>query len=233
MYFNSKDQYKFGTRVEITEGPLAGLEGTVEKVYREKRRCKIKIDFYDKAFPIDIGFDVLRNISDEIEKVNEIANEKEIIINNSILERIENIDDVFRITPYQFEDLISEILEKEGFLVHTTKRSHDGGRDILSILKTPIGEMLTIVECKQYSKNRKVGIEIAQRLMWICEHEDYASKAMIVTSSEFTRGCYDLKNKYRYKLELKNINDIVEWISKYGKIRKIRNSYMWSPIIDL
>ena len=231
IYENDKIKLKIGSRIEITDGPLKELQGTVITAYKKDNRYKIKLDLYGEDFCINIGSGVLKCLDTYVNDVKQIALDNEIVVNQSILERINDYDDLFSISPYKFENLVGEILEKQGFDVKITQRSKDGGRDILSILKTPIGEMLTIVECKQYSRHRKIGIDIVERLLWICEHQDHASKAMIVTTSEFTRGCYNLKDIYKYKLELKDIGNVIDWISHYGKINIRRNSYIWSPKI--
>jgi transcription antitermination factor NusG len=224
-----KDSIIPGSKVAILMGPLKGLEGKVIKKDIENMGCKISLDLMGEGFNIDISLDGVEKINNYLDEINEIGKNVEIKINSSLIERINNTSDLLKITPYQFEELIGEILEKQGFDVKITPKSKDGGRDILSILKTPIGEILTIVECKQYSVNKKVGIEIAERLLWTCDNKDYASKAMIVTTSAFTKGCYELKEKYLYKLELKDMNNIIEWLCKYGITRKYENKTIWSP----
>lgn len=218
-----------GSKVVVIEGPLKGIEGEVLSVNSFKKRCKIKLIIAESAMTLDMAYDVIECIDEHLDELNRLNNNIEIAINSSILERIKNIDDIYKISPFQFENLVGELLEKQGLEIKMTPKSKDGGRDILSILKTPIGEILTIVECKQYSKDRKVGIEIAERFMWVCDHNDHASKAMIVTTSGFTKGCYQLREKYLYKLELKDLDSIIEWLKMYGSINKILGSYVWSP----
>jgi Transcription antiterminator len=216
-------------RIAILEGPLKGLEGRIITVDSIKRRCKVLLDIYEKDFPIDIGFEVLELTENYYEDLFKISSNIELKINSSLIDRIQKPEDIFRISPYQFEELIGEILEIQGFDVKITPKSRDGGRDILSVLKTPIGEILTIVECKQYAQTKKVGIEIAERLLWTCDNKDYASKAMIVTTSSFTKGCYELKEKYLYKLELKDMKSIMEWLCKYGTTHNYYDKSIWNP----
>ena len=52
-YFNEQD------RIVVTEGPLSGLEGLIIKVDKRKGRAKIKLDFCDEAFTVDLGFEII------------------------------------------------------------------------------------------------------------------------------------------------------------------------------
>ena len=48
----------------------------------------------------------------------------------------------FSVSPHKFEELITELLEREGMNVHLTPKTRDGGRDILASLNTAVGEHL-------------------------------------------------------------------------------------------
>ncbi len=47
------------SRIEVAEGPLAGLEGRIVKVDRRKQRAKVRLDLYQETFLVDFGFEVL------------------------------------------------------------------------------------------------------------------------------------------------------------------------------
>jgi transcriptional antiterminator NusG len=53
VYFDEND------RIVVTEGPLKGLEGSIIKVDRRKRRAKIQVAFSDNSFVLDLAFDVI------------------------------------------------------------------------------------------------------------------------------------------------------------------------------
>lgn len=46
-------------RIEVREGPLAGLEGRIVKVDKRKQRAKVRLDLYRDSFLVDFGFDLL------------------------------------------------------------------------------------------------------------------------------------------------------------------------------
>src|SRR5206468_12002343 len=97
-------------------------------------------------------------------------------------------EDLYELDPIKFELLIARLLEDAGYSVKVTPATRDGGRDILAVLKIPYGEVLTIVDCKRFSAHRRIGPELVQRLLWVCDHHDKASNAMLVTTSSFTSG---------------------------------------------
>ncbi len=47
-------------RIQIVSGPLKGLEGCIIKVDRRKKRVKVKLDFYENSFLIDLGFEIIQ-----------------------------------------------------------------------------------------------------------------------------------------------------------------------------
>jgi transcriptional antiterminator NusG len=53
VYFNEQN------RIVVKEGPLMGFEGLIIKTDKRKGRAKIKLDFYNKPFTIDLAFEVI------------------------------------------------------------------------------------------------------------------------------------------------------------------------------
>lgn len=53
IYFDAND------RIAVTAGPLVGLEGCIIKIDRRKQRAKVKLDFSNEAFIIDLGFEII------------------------------------------------------------------------------------------------------------------------------------------------------------------------------
>jgi hypothetical protein len=78
-----------------------------------------------------------------------------------------------------FEELIAEIFRKFHMEVQLTKRTRDGGVDILAFEDTKYTRNQYIIECKHYSPERKVGLEIVQRLYGV-KADLRATKAFLV-----------------------------------------------------
>src|SRR5205823_142486 len=79
-------------------------------------------------------------------------------ISNTLIQRLKKApDDVFKLSPRQFEEVIADLLTGMGMDVELTPATRDGGKDILAYLNTEIGKFLTLVEAKQHSRSRPVG----------------------------------------------------------------------------
>lgn len=152
-----------------------------------------------------------RRILTEIEKVAAvIANSQsteQIFHNSSLIEIVpaikevhselikyiaKNPNELYTLRPRLFEELIAEILRSHNWEIELTPETRDGGFDILAISRDNKTGVKTgfIVECKRYSMERKVGIQVARELLQV-KSELSIPSAMIVTSSDFTKGVYD------------------------------------------
>ena len=146
-----------------------------------------------------------------------------------ILELGKQPEAMYELSSGTFEELVAELLEDMGYDVKLTPRTRDGGRDIIAVFKLPHADILTIVDCKHFAKHRKIGPDIVQRLLWVADRNDKASQAMLVTTSSFTSGSKIIEKEYKWKLSLKDFNDIKVWLSQYGKWQSTENPRLWLP----
>ena len=133
------------------------------------------------------------------------------------------------LTPRKFEEVIAAILRAMGAEVKITPQSRDGGRDILAVFKTGIGDMLTIVECKKYRIDRCVGVGLVERFMFVLNEKDKASCGLIATTSYFSPEVHALAQEYPFRLKLRDLKGIHEWVSGYGEWVKDGRSELWRP----
>ncbi len=74
-------------------------------------------------------------------------------------------DSLYQLPPRQFEELIAELLAGFGWQVSLTPPQRDGGYDILAVKQDESGlDFSYIVECKRYSENHKVGLDVMRSL---------------------------------------------------------------------
>jgi restriction endonuclease Mrr len=138
---------------------------------------------------------------------------------------------VFELQPREFEELVAEILDKMGLEVRLTPQTRDGGRDILATFQSPVGELLTIVECKRYSPENPVGIAIVERMLYTIREKDRASLGMIVTTSRFSEDAAATAARYQYQLLLRDYGHLREWLRQYGTYVEEPTSGLWLPSI--
>jgi len=133
------------------------------------------------------------------------------------------------LSPRKFEEFIADILKDMGYEVELTPQTRDGGRDILAVFRTPIAKILTVVECKKYRSDRKVGLDIVERFFHVIDRKDNASCGLVATTSSFSPDAQALARQFDYRLKLRDFNGIKEWIAQYGKWKKQDENSLWTP----
>ncbi|WP_417355370.1 restriction endonuclease [Flavobacterium sp.] len=121
---------------------------------------------------------------------------------------------LYDLSPRKFEELIASIMEDMGFSVELTQATRDGGRDIIANIKTKIWNFLAHIECKKYDPNNKVGVGIIREVVGV-HHLRKATKSMIVTTSFFSKDAEKEAEMAENILDLKNYNDIRDWLKDY------------------
>lgn len=58
----SKVTFDENDRIVILEGALMGLEGSIVKVDRRRHRAKVRLDFCETGFLVDLGFEVVERV---------------------------------------------------------------------------------------------------------------------------------------------------------------------------
>lgn len=127
-----------------------------------------------------------------------------------------NPDRLHNLDSRRFEELVAELLSRDGMNVELTPRSKDGGRDVLAYCTTPVGEHLFYVECKRYSPDNPVDIRIVRELFGVVEAER-ATAGMIVTTSRFTSGALQFRESVRHRMTLKDYERLWKWLGDHAR----------------
>lgn len=136
---------------------------------------------------------------------------------------------LYEIEPRKFEMLVAELLADMGYEVELTPESRDGGRDILAAFNLPHGKILTLVECKRFNPQRKVGIDILERFLWVLDRKDKASCGLIATTSYFSPESIAIEKEFKWRLSLKDFGGISEWLDRYGTWTQSLTEALWLP----
>lgn len=174
-----------------------------------EKALKILAEFYDKLdFILESSLWTSESIPDNILiQLNEVS--------KKLLGLVATSPELMHeLSPRKFEELIARLLEEDGFDVQLTSKTRDGGRDIFASLNLPVGKILTLVECKKWSQNRKVSVQPVRSLYGILSQER-ATNAMLVTTSDFTKPAIDFVKSIQYQMSLKNYNDLKSWLNRY------------------
>jgi HJR/Mrr/RecB family endonuclease len=125
-------------------------------------------------------------------------------------------EDLLSMPPRQFEELIAELLTREGMSVTLTPATRDGGRDILALARTPIGQQLYLAECKRHGKDNPVDVSVVRSLYGVVMQEN-ASAGLIVTTSRFTSDAVKFAEPIQYRMGLRDFGSLVDWLKKYTR----------------
>jgi HJR/Mrr/RecB family endonuclease len=120
---------------------------------------------------------------------------------------------LYKLNPREFEQLIAHILETLGFDVKLTAPTRDGGYDIVAFGADSIGiKTKYIVECKRYGPDCPVGVRLVRSLYGI-KDLNQAHHAVLATTSYFTRDAVAFaQNASVLGLHLKDLNEISKWL---------------------
>ena len=112
-----------------------------------------------------------------------------------------------------FEKLIRDLLESDGYAVELMNGTKDGGIDVIAIKKDPVsGFYQTVWQTKKYNK-MKVGLHLIRELA-DSVRELKASKGIIVTTSFLTKGALDRVERDKYTLGKVDRDDLKAWIDR-------------------
>jgi hypothetical protein len=89
---------------------------------------------------------------------------------------------------YEFEDYVSGLLKKMGFIAEQTTYSNDGGIDIVAFYDRPIFYGKYIIQCKNWQGT--VGAPEIRDLYGVVT-DQRANKGIIITPSDFTEQAYE------------------------------------------
>lgn len=225
-------------------GPEILFEGTAE-LNCPKCGGHIQVSLDASEYPIGVtnysemhiegahlthGFEDIEVIfEDEIYSFNKraqiyVAEEKRLItelqsgVSDLLLEISRTPTLLHQIIPRQFEELIARILSMHGFNVELTKRTRDGGKDVVAI-RSDLGIWSKyIIECKRYAPNKPVGVALVRGL-YGTQTQMGANKSILATTSRFTaqaRSFAETVNTTKWAMDLKDFKDICEWIKDYA-----------------
>ena len=93
--------------------------------------------------------------------------------------------DMKAISPIDFEKLTQTVLNSMGLVAELTKKTGDGGIDIIAYNKQPVIGGKYIIQCKRY--NGSVGEPIIRDLYGVVCSER-ANKGILITTGTFTQS---------------------------------------------
>ena len=100
-----------------------------------------------------------------------------------------SLSDLKRMHPFKFEDYVAKLYKNMGYSVKQTKRTGDGGKDIVA---TKNGQTY-FVECKRYSD--PINVHKMRDFVGACVLGGKDEKGIYVTTSSFTNDAKSAANR--------------------------------------
>ncbi len=137
-----------------------------------------------------------------IQNQNELARKK-------LIERIHEMD------PFQFEQLIAELLRKIGYEnVNVTRRTGDKGIDIVANLTVGgLTDVKTVIQAKRYKKGNNISGKYITQLRGSAEVDQ---RGLIITTSDFTKSALsEAKAPNKMPVGLVNGENLIDLLFYY------------------
>lgn len=115
-----------------------------------------------------------------------------------------------------FEQLIAFLFEGFGYEVELTQQTRDGGRDIIAVKKVELSTKY-LIECKRPDPGNVVGVRPVRELYGV-KSDEGASKAVLATTTHFSKDAKVFMERHRWELELRDYDGIIDWITQYLQI---------------
>jgi hypothetical protein len=112
-----------------------------------------------------------------------------------------------------FEELVAELFHGFRYQVELTKRTRDGGKDIIAIKQDEIN-VKYLIECKCPDPGGKVNIGTVRELYGVKTSEG-ATKGIIVTTAYLSKDAKQFIDKHKWELDGKEYEDLRHWLEMY------------------
>lgn len=135
------------------------------------------------------------------------------VASRAIMEELCNQPHILQATdPTVFESLVAAIFHQQGFAVRFTARGRDGGVDLFAFTGPYASPTLHLVQCKRYK--HKVGIRAVRELYGVRQILG-ASKAVLVTPSQFTKPALEFASDHPWEIGLMDWEGLLNCLYEY------------------
>ena len=113
----------------------------------------------------------------------------------------------------RFEELVAELWDGFGYEVELTKQTRDHGIDVIAIKRREV-DVRFLIQCKRPDPQHPVGVGAVRELHSV-KTSEHATKGILATTTRFTPDAKSFVERFPWELELKDFEDITEWIAHY------------------
>jgi len=118
------------------------------------------------------------------------------------------------LAPRDFERVLGDMLEADGYTVELGSGRNDGGVDLFAFKDVPpIGFVSSVWQAKTKPSGNKIGPEIVRDLLGTVQLNG-VNKGVIATTTHLTRGALKLVRTQKRTLEKVDRDDLKTWIKR-------------------
>lgn len=170
---------------------------------------------YDKMLSTELSGTITEKLYEEDSNILDIPKIEVMSIDEHIKAYFKkHPEQLYQLSPRKFEELVASLMKDLGFEVELTQQTRDGGRDIIAYIRNGLTNFLAHVECKRYSPDNKVSVEIIRSVVGV-HHMLKANKSIIVTTGFYTKDAIKEAKLVENELDLKDYNDLKSMLLAY------------------
>ena len=143
-------------------------------------------------------------------------------IKQLIMDIAQNQKLIYDISPREFEKVIERLFQDNGFETKLTKKTRDGGKDIIATRYEMGKPIVFYIECKRYGSQNVVGVGIVRSLFGI-QTSDKINKSILVTTgnvSSYARKFVEEQNTMISVIDVDEIHTLIQQSAeKYRKMQ--------------
>lgn len=109
-----------------------------------------------------------------------------------------------------FEELVAEIFRRFNYEVEVTKRTRDGGRDVIAIKHSEV-RVKYLIECKRPDPGGRIGIGTVRELYGV-KTDERATLGVLVTTGRITRDALAFVERHQWELDARDYDGVLAWL---------------------
>ena len=122
-------------------------------------------------------------------------------------------DLLYTLSARAFEELVADLLAREGYAVTLTSATRDGGKDVIVACTSTIGNFAYYVECKRFAREHRVGVPVVRELYGAVQ-ADRVTGGIVATTSFFTKDALAFQSQVPYQVALRDFQNLAEWLTR-------------------
>ena len=124
---------------------------------------------------------------------------------------------------WRFEELIAGLFDAFGYEVELTKRTRDGGVDIIALKDAEVSEKY-LIQAKRPEPHNPIGVRCVREILGVKEIKR-ANKAILATTTYFSKPAIIESEQVKWDLELRDYQGLIRWFEDYQKIKSGKTTH--------